>query len=180
MTVSWSRGSFLVGVTATRRKTGLSAETEKKAARKIYDPSDRALFKAARKADRPGRLAGKGAGMCGRTGCPGSEKYRAKAFFRTAVIDGKQNRRGRLDVKAAALDAGGESPAVVSYYLYLTTLYDKREGVCEACRRAGGEIYTRYPEEWRIAWLMLFLSHEINRSTYRKWQFCRNSSRKAA
>lgn len=34
VTVSWSRGSFLVGVTATRRKTGLSAETEKKAARK--------------------------------------------------------------------------------------------------------------------------------------------------
>ena len=83
---------------------------KKKPPEKIYDPSDRALFKAARKADRPGRLAGKGAGMCGRTGCPGSEKYRAKAFFRTAVIDGKQNRRGRLDVKTAAPDAGGRKP----------------------------------------------------------------------
>ena len=36
MTVSWSRGSFLVGVTATRRKTGLSAETEKKSRQKKY------------------------------------------------------------------------------------------------------------------------------------------------
>lgn len=40
------------------------------------------------------------------------------------------------------------------------------------------EIYTRYPEEWRIAWLMLFLSHEINRSTYRKWQFLQEQFQK--
>ena len=80
--------------------------------------------------------------MCGRAGCPGSEKYRAKAFFRTAVIDGKQNRRGRLDVKTVAPDAGGESPAVVSYYLYLTTLYDKREEyVKRAAARGGGNLY---------------------------------------
>lgn len=111
VTVSWSRGQLFGRCHSDPPENGtVCGNRKKKPPEKIYDPSDRALFKAARKADRPGRLAGKGAGMCGRTGCPGSEKYRAKAFFRTAVIDGKQNRRGRLDVKAAALDAGGRKP----------------------------------------------------------------------
>ncbi len=36
----------------------------------------------------------------------------------------------------------GESPAVVSYYLYLTTLYDKREEyVKRAAARVEGNLY---------------------------------------
>ena len=102
-----------------------------------------------------------------------------KLFFQLLLTENKTEEAGWM-LKQLRPMLEGESPAVVSYYLYLTTLYDKRWRYVKRAAARVEEIYTRYPEEWRIAWLMLFLSHEINRSTYRKWQFCRNSSRKAA
>lgn len=72
----------------------------------------------------------------------------------------------------------GESPAVVSYYLYLTTLYDKREEYVKRAAARVEEIYTRYPEEWRIAWLMLFLPMRSTGAPTGSGSFCRNQFQK--
>ncbi|MDO4293243.1 MAG: DUF5717 family protein [Eubacteriales bacterium] len=62
-------------------------------------------------------------------------------------------------------------PAVVCYYLYLTTLYDRREEYVRRAARKVEEIFAQNPGEWRIAWLLLFLSREVNYSAQRRWQF---------
>lgn len=111
VTVSWSRGSFLVGVTATRRKTGLSAETEKKSRQKKYTIRLTELYlKLRAKQIDLADWQEKVRECVEELAVLDREKYRAETFFRTAVIDGKQNRRGRLDVKTAAPDAGGRKP----------------------------------------------------------------------
>ena len=62
-------------------------------------------------------------------------------------------------------------PAVQCYYLYLNTLYEQKESYVLAVENKVKEIFARNPQEWRIAWLMLFLSKELNRNSARKWLF---------
>lgn len=62
-------------------------------------------------------------------------------------------------------------PEVYAYYLYLTTLaHSEEETVARAASRVM-DLYHYYSGNWKIAWLLLFLSREVNRSMVSKWQF---------
>lgn len=65
----------------------------------------------------------------------------------------------------------GAEPAVYCYYLYLTTLYNREEGYVRRVTQEVGQLFAQNPQEWRIAWLLLFLSRDLNRSAAKKWMF---------
>ncbi len=62
-------------------------------------------------------------------------------------------------------------PAVYCYYLYLTTLYNREESYVRKTTLRIEEIFSRNGQNWRIAWLILFLSRQLSRSASRKWEF---------
>lgn len=67
--------------------------------------------------------------------------------------------------------AGREAfPEVWCYYLYLTTLYSKDEQYVDDVAAEVAEVYGRNRGNWRIAWLVLYLSEEYVRSASRKWE----------
>lgn len=64
-----------------------------------------------------------------------------------------------------------EDPAVYCYYLYLTTLYNRDSAYAKEAAREVESIFAQNPGEWRIAWLLLFLSRSLGRSALSKWSF---------
>ena len=58
-----------------------------------------------------------------------------------------------------------------AYYLYLTTLLPQEEGYGKEISREVELIYRRNRQEWRIAWLLLYLSPEYDKSDNTKWDF---------
>lgn len=63
-----------------------------------------------------------------------------------------------------------EDPVIWSYYMYLTTLINREEGYTNEIGTSVEELYRQYGG-WRIAWLLLYLSGEYNKSASRKWMF---------
>jgi hypothetical protein len=64
-----------------------------------------------------------------------------------------------------------ESPGdtLYSYYLYLSTLSSREDSfVNDIAERMEG-IFRRNPDNWRIAWLLLYISEEYTASSPRKW-----------
>lgn len=67
--------------------------------------------------------------------------------------------------------AGRETfPELWCYYLYLTTLYSKDEQYVDDVAAEVAEVYERNRGNWRIAWLLLYLSENYVRSPFRKWE----------
>lgn len=64
---------------------------------------------------------------------------------------------------------GGDKPELRCYYIYLSTLCSRDEAYIEAATAELFNIYDRNPDNWRIAWLLLFLSHERVSSPSKKW-----------
>ena len=55
------------------------------------------------------------------------------------------------------------------YYLYLSTLCSREDGfINDVSERLEG-IFRRNPDNWRIAWLILYISEEYSSSSPRKW-----------
>lgn len=63
-----------------------------------------------------------------------------------------------------------ECPELWCYYLYLTTLYSGDERYVDNVAAEVAEVYERNRGNWRIAWLLLYLSEEYVRSASRKWE----------
>lgn len=86
-----------------------------------------------------------------------------------------------LDHAADMLEArgatGGEQWA---YYLYLTTLIHRDPQYTLQMAEQVEQIYRYDRTRWRVAWLLLYLSEEYNRSTSGKWMFLENSTSTAA
>lgn len=77
-----------------------------------------------------------------------------------------------LDHVADILDMEPEEkPVEEAYYLYLTSLIHRGEGYVNQVTEQVENIYKRNRNEWRIAWLLLYLSEEYNRSFTKKWMF---------
>jgi len=55
------------------------------------------------------------------------------------------------------------------YYLYLTTLISREESVINDVTRQMEGIFSRNPDNWRIAWLLLFISERYLSSPTSKW-----------
>lgn len=58
-----------------------------------------------------------------------------------------------------------------AYYLYLTTLLDPKESYIDEVTDMVEQLYSRSGGDWRIAWLLLYLSEEYNKTPAVKWQF---------
>lgn len=63
-----------------------------------------------------------------------------------------------------------EEPVLWAYQLYLTTLISRDEAYTNEVAFQVEELYKQCGD-WRIAWLLLYLSEEYNKSGSRKWLF---------
>lgn len=63
------------------------------------------------------------------------------------------------------------APAMEAYYLYLNTLLKEEEGYTGEMSWQVTKIYKDYGEDWRVAWLLLFLTGEYSRNPAAKWSF---------
>lgn len=64
---------------------------------------------------------------------------------------------------------GNFVPSLYGYYLYLTTLINREEDYIDEVAGQIERIYTQYSQDWRIAWLLIYLSEDYNKSPSRKW-----------
>ncbi len=62
-----------------------------------------------------------------------------------------------------------ENPALWCYYLYLTTLISEEDSYVDEVAEAVSQIYRGRRGDWRIAWLLLYLSEEYVESVSRRW-----------
>jgi len=72
---------------------------------------------------------------------------------------------------------GGEEPVLLAYRLYLTTLIGRNEAYTNEVAAEVEELYKQYGD-WRIAWILLYLSEEYNKSGSRKWLFLEEQYRR--
>lgn len=63
-----------------------------------------------------------------------------------------------------------DCPELWCYYLYLTTLYSGDDRYVDNVAAEVEEVYDRNRGNWRIAWLLLYLSEEYVRNASRKWE----------
>lgn len=63
-----------------------------------------------------------------------------------------------------------DDPVLWAYQLYLTTLSNRDEIYTNDIAEQVEDLYKQYGD-WRIAWLLLYLSEEYNRSGSKKWMF---------
>lgn len=60
-------------------------------------------------------------------------------------------------------------PALYCYYLYLTTLLNRDEAYIDEITEQVERIFTQNSDNWRIAWLLLYLSEEYSKSPSKRW-----------
>ena len=63
------------------------------------------------------------------------------------------------------------SDTLYCYYLYLTTLYNVDEFYTREMTEKVFTIFEKNNSDWRIAWLLLSLSEDLNRNPAKKWAF---------
>jgi len=76
-----------------------------------------------------------------------------------------------LDHAAGLLEKEQGADTLLAYYLYLTTLIHRDEKYINQIARDVGHIYRKDSANWRVAWLLLYLSEEYNKSAAGKWVF---------
>ncbi|WP_029232433.1 DUF5717 family protein [Butyrivibrio sp. VCB2006] len=64
-------------------------------------------------------------------------------------------------------DAPGDT--LYSYFLYLSTLSSREDSFVNDISERMEGIFRRNPDNWRIAWLLLYISEEYTSSSPRKW-----------
>lgn len=64
-----------------------------------------------------------------------------------------------------------EQTTLYAYYLYLTTLLQRDGGYVNQVTAKVEKLYGRDRSNWRIAWLLLYLSEEYNKTALSKWEF---------
>ncbi len=64
-----------------------------------------------------------------------------------------------------------ENPALWAYYLYLTTMHNREESYIDDITDEVANIYSRDTSDWRVGWLLLYLSEEFAISPSKKWLF---------
>ena len=98
----------------------------------------------------------------------------AARLFQTQILitEERINEAGWiLDHVAELLEKQGADDTLLAYYLYLTTLVHNDSGYIV---RATGEvehIYRQNNANWRVGWLLLYLSENLSRSVTGKWMF---------
>ena len=97
----------------------------------------------------------------------------AANLFRAQVLitDGRLNEAGWVLDRAVELMElkDREKNVLWAYYLYLTSLVNKDEKHSNHVATEVERIYRKNRHEWRLAWLLLYLSEEYNKSATGKW-----------
>ena len=76
-----------------------------------------------------------------------------------------------LDHVSELLDKGAGSSTLRAYYLYLTTLIHREEKYVDRVTAEVEQIYHGNDTDWRVAWLLLYLSQDYRKSVTGKWMF---------
>ncbi|MCM1216293.1 MAG: DUF5717 family protein [Lachnospiraceae bacterium] len=88
------------------------------------------------------------------------------------ITEEKYNEAGWiLDHVAELLEEQPREETCLAYYLYLTTLIHREEKYINRVASDVEQIYKQDTSNWRVAWLLLYLSGEYNRSASAKWAF---------
>lgn len=102
---------------------------------------------------------------------PEPKLYRAHLL----ITEGRMNEAGWMldQARNAILQSKDMDNAVWSYYLYLSTLRGKDENYVNKIAEEVALSYEKEPDNWRLGWLLLYLSPEYNTSYVKKWMFIR-------
>lgn len=76
-----------------------------------------------------------------------------------------------LDHVAELLEKNPQEETLLAYYLYLTTLIHHDKEYINKVTADVERIYKKDNSNWRVAWLLLYLSEEYNKSANEKWLF---------
>lgn len=71
--------------------------------------------------------------------------------------------------QADDLLAGNYDPTLYCYYMYLSTLLNRTEDYIDEMAEQVEKIFKENMDDWRIAWLLIYLSGDYSRSPSRKW-----------
>ncbi len=103
------------------------------------------------------------------------EKDIAARLFQAQMMitEERKNEAGwLLDYAAERMEQEGmEESELWAYYLYLTTLLHRDEKYVNQVAANVERIFTQNRSRWRVAWLLLYLSEEYNKSSSAKWLF---------
>lgn len=72
------------------------------------------------------------------------------------------------------------SPDLYCYFLYLTTLFQREDAYIDEVAERVERILTQYPNHWRIAWLLIYLSEEYEKSPSKKWMILEDQFKSGA
>lgn len=95
-----------------------------------------------------------------------------KLFQSQMLVSGSRDNEAKWQIEKlrGAVEAEREkNPALWCYYLYLTTLVKSDDAYVDEVAERVKRIYERRRGDWRIAWLLLYLSEEYTQSTSRRW-----------
>lgn len=100
---------------------------------------------------------------------PVPKLYRAHLL----ITEGRNNEAGSVldQARNAILQSKDMDDAVWCYYLYLSTLRGKEEGYVNKIAEEVASSYEKDAGNWRLGWLLLYLSPEYNNSHAKKWMF---------
>ena len=73
--------------------------------------------------------------------------------------------------QAEVMMEGHFDPALYCYFLYLTTLINRDEAYIDETAGQVERIFAQNSDNWRIAWLLLYLSEDYSKSPSRRWMF---------
>jgi len=102
---------------------------------------------------------------------PEPRLYRAHLL----ITEGRANEAGQMldQARNAILQSKDMDNAVWCYYLYLSTLRGRDEHYVNTIAEEVASSYEKEPDNWRLGWLLLYLSPEYNMSYVKKWMFIR-------
>lgn len=101
------------------------------------------------------------------------EDIAARLFKAQLLITEERYHEAEWMLKQAdeLMDGRSGEEELRAYYLYLTTLLRREEAYVEEIAGEVERIYRRRGNSWRVAWLLLYLSEEYNKSPAVKWHF---------
>lgn len=85
------------------------------------------------------------------------------------ITQERRNEAEWLLGQADDLLAGNYHPTLYCYYMYLTTLLDRSEEHIDDMASQVEKIFVENMDDWRIAWLLIYLSEDYARSPSKKW-----------
>ncbi|MCR5033431.1 MAG: DUF5717 family protein [Lachnospiraceae bacterium] len=98
---------------------------------------------------------------------PVPQLYRAQVLATQAKLNEAQWTLDRA--RNAIMASDDHNPVIWGYYLYLSTLLKRDENYVNSAAVDVRRLYEQYPDNWCLAWLLLYLSPEFYDSASSRW-----------